>query len=54
MHREICAKGFLGTAVPRILKFGTNIGHDYLYHVKENQHPHAYHSLYLSIFIFLQ
>ena len=35
--------------MPRILKFGTNVGCD-LYCVKENQPPAAYHSLYLSIF----
>ena len=47
------SKIFAGTAVPRILKFGTNVGYD-LYCVKENQHVAAYHSLYLSIsFIFL-
>ena len=40
--------------VPRILNFGTNIGHDYLNHVRQNKHPHAYHSRYLSIFLFLQ
>ena len=50
MHREICVKGFSGITAPRILKFGANIGYDYLYRVRENQHPHVYHSLYLSIF----
>ena len=45
-------KDFLGTTAPRILKFGTNIGYDMLYRVKENRHPHAYQSLYLSIFSF--
>ena len=43
MHREICVKDFSGTTVPRILKFGTNIGYDLSYCVRENQHPHAYH-----------
>ena len=38
-------KDFAGTTAPRILKFGTNIGYDFLYHVSENQQPHAYHSL---------
>ena len=42
-------KDFSGTTAPMILKFGTNIGYD-LYCVRQNQHPHAYHSLYLSIF----
>ena len=37
--------------MPRTLKFGTNIGYDLLYCVKENQHAAAYHSLYLSIFL---
>ena len=40
--------------MPRILKFGTNVGYDLLYSVKENQPPPAYHSLYLSIFFSLQ
>ena len=40
--------------MPRILKFGTNVGYDLLYCVKENQHAAAYHSLYLSIFLSLQ
>ena len=53
IHREICVKNFSGTTPPRILKFGTNVGYD-LYCVKENQHAAAYHSLYLSIFLFLQ
>ena len=40
--------------MPRILKFGTAVGYDLLYCVKENQHVAAYHSPYLSIFLFLQ
>ena len=52
MHREICVKDFSGTTAPRILKFSTNVWYDFLYCVKENQH--AYHSLYLSIFLSLQ
>ena len=48
IHREICVKDFSGTTAPRILKFGTNVGYDLLYCVKENQHA----SLYLSIFLF--
>ena len=40
--------------MPRILKFGTNVGYDLLYCVKENQHTAAYHSPYLSIFLSLQ
>ena len=42
IHREICVKDFSGTSVPRILKFGTNVGYD-LYCVKENQHVAAFH-----------
>ena len=38
----------------RILTFGTNVGYDLLFCVKENQPPAAYHSLYLSIFLSLQ
>ena len=41
MHKEICVKDFSGTTVSRILKFGTNIGYNYLYHVRETQHPHC-------------
>ena len=48
MHREICVKDYSGTAAPRILKFGSNIGYVYLYCVKENEHPHACN---LSIFL---
>ena len=40
--------------MPRILKFGTNFGYDFLYCVKENEHSAAYHSPYLSIFLSLQ
>ena len=40
--------------MPRILKFGTNVGYDLLYCVRENQHAAAYHSPYLSIFLPLQ
>ena len=35
IHREICVKDFSGTTAPRILKFGTNVGYDLLYCVKE-------------------
>ena len=54
IHREICVKDFSGTTAPRILKFGTNVGYDLLYCVKENQLAAANHSLYLSIFLSLQ
>ena len=54
IHREICIKGFSGTTMPRLLTFGTNVGYDLLYCVKENQPHAAYHSLYLSIFLSLQ
>ena len=37
MQREICIKDFSGTAAPRMLKFGTNIGYDTLYCVREIQ-----------------
>ena len=39
--------------MPRVLKFGTNVGYDLLYCVKENQHAAAYHS-HLSFFLSLQ
>ena len=45
-------KDFSGTTAPRIWKFYTNIGYDLLYCIRGNQHPHAYHFLYLSIFSF--
>ena len=35
-------KDFSETTAPRSLKFGTNIGYDLLYCVRENQYPHAY------------
>ena len=54
IHREVCVKDFSGTTAPRILKFGTNVGYDLLYCVKENRHAAAYRSLYLSIFLSLQ
>ena len=54
IHREICVKDFSGTTVPRILKFGTNVGYDMLYCVKENKHAASNHFLYLSIFLSLQ
>ena len=54
IHRKICVKDFSGTTAPRILKFGTNVGYDLLYCVKENQHAASYHSLHLSIFLSLQ
>ena len=44
-------KDISGTTVPRILKFGTNIGYDKLYCVLKNQPHMAYLSLYLSIFL---
>ena len=37
IHREICVKDFSGTAAHRILKFGTNVGYDLLYCVRESQ-----------------
>ena len=30
IHREICVKDFSGTTAPRILKFGTNVGYDFI------------------------
>ena len=54
IHGEICVKDFSGTTAPRILKFGTNVGYDLLYCVKENQHAAAYHSLYLAMFLSIQ
>ena len=46
-------KVFSGTTDSRIFKLGTNVGNDLLHCVSENQPPHAYHSLYLSIFLSL-
>ena len=42
IHREISIKDFVGSTVPRILKFGTNVGYDLLYIVKGKQHAAAY------------
>ena len=50
-HREICVKDFSGTTAPRSLKFGTNVGYDWLYCVQENQHAAAFH--FLCPFFFL-
>ena len=47
-------KDFSGTTVPRISKFGTNIGYDKLYCFFKNQPHMAYQSLYLSIFLSFQ
>ena len=47
-------KDFSGTTVPRILKFGTNIGYDKLFCVLKNQPHMANQSLYLSIFLSFQ
>ena len=52
---KIFVKDFSGTTAHRILKFCTNIRYELLYIlycVRENQHPYAYHSLYLSFFSF--
>ena len=54
IHKEICVKDFSGTTMARILTFGTNIGYDLLYCVKENQPSAAYHSLYFSIVLLHQ
>ena len=50
IHREICVKDFSGTTVPRILTFGSNVGCDLLYCVKENQPAAAYHCLICPFF----
>ena len=34
---------FTGSTLPKILKFGIDVGYDLLYCVKENQFPPAYH-----------
>ena len=54
IHWEICVKDFSGTTASRILKYGTNVGHDLLHCIRENQLPDSYHFLYLSIFLSLQ
>ena len=54
LSNKIFRQRFLWATAPRILKFGTNIYYDLLYRVRENQHPHANHSLYLSFFFALQ
>ena len=44
------SKDFSGTTAPRVLKFGTNVGYDLLYCVKENQLAVAYHCLICRFF----
>ena len=48
------SKDFSGTIAPRILKFGTNVGYDLLYCVKENQHAASFHCLICPLFLSLQ
>ena len=45
---------FSGTTVPRILKFGTNVGYDLLYCVKENQPPTLIITFICPFFLSLQ
>ena len=54
MHRENCVKDSSGTTASKILKFSSNIGYYYLYRVRQNQHPHDYHSLYSSIVLLIR
>ena len=54
MNVVIFVKDFSGTALPRILKFGTNIRYDKLYCVYKIQPHIAYQSLYLFIFLSFQ
>ena len=54
IYREMCVNDFIGTAAPRILKFGENHRYDSSDCVKENQHAAVYHSLCLSMFLSLQ
>ena len=54
MYMEIFVKDVSGTALPRILKFCTNIRYDKLYCVYKIQPHMAYQSLYLSIFLSFQ
>ena len=42
-------KDFSGTIMPKILKFGTNVGYDSLYCVKENQHAASLISIPLFV-----
>ena len=39
MCKTFFVKDFSGTTAPKILKFGTNVGHDLMFCVKENQSP---------------
>ena len=43
IQREICVKAFSATTAPRVLTFGTNVGYDLLFCVKETQSPAVYH-----------
>ena len=42
------SKDFSGTTAPRVLKFGTNVGYDLLYCVKENQPAAAF---FIALFV---
>ena len=53
LHIEI-GQVYCGTENQDAEIYGTNVGYDLLYCVKENQHAAAYHSLYLSLFLSLQ
>ena len=54
VHMEVFIKDFPGIIASRIMKFGNNIGYDLLHCARENQHPHAYLSLFFAIFLFLK
>ena len=54
IHKESYVKYVSRSTALTILKFGTNIGYDYLDRVRQNQHHHIHRSLYLSISHFLQ
>ena len=53
MHRESCVKDYSIPAAPRILKFGTNIGYDYLHCVRRIQHPLFVHFSFSRIKYFI-
>ena len=47
---NVFVKDFSVTTALRISKFGTNVGYDLMFCVKEKELAPAYHSLYLSVF----
>ena len=48
----LCVNFFLRNYCTQGFQISANIGYDFLYCVRENQHPHAYHPFICSFFFF--